>query len=134
MKYPAMRNELLSYLKDLSNWDYQNDCWVNGKCPYGVEHDELDYAIHFLFDDTVLSDDPESLIGVFLRNKEEADSIRSLCNELQIVFEKYGTELSDREYINLVEWKDVLMFAQLAFRKLSGTEIQHTHNPTERNN
>lgn len=114
-----MRAELLGYLKDLSNWDYQNNCWVNGNCPPGIEHDELDYSIHFLFDDTALSDDPESLIGVFLKNKEEADLIGSLCNKLQMVFEKYGTELSDKEYIDLAEWKDIVMHAQVALTKLS---------------
>jgi len=119
MKYPKMRTELLDYLENLSNWDYQNDCWVNGKCPSGIEHDELDYSIHFLFDDTALSDDPESLIDIFLKNKEEADSIRLLCDELQIIFKKYGTKLSDEEYINLAEWKNVVRAAQAAFAKLS---------------
>ncbi|MDR4518596.1 MAG: hypothetical protein MRK00_14595 [Nitrosomonas sp.] len=119
MKYPEMRTELLGYLKDLSNWDYQNNCWVNGNCPPGIEHDELDYSIHFLFDDTALSDNPESLIDVFLKDKEEADSIKSLCNELQMVFEKYGTDLSDSEYINLLEWKGVIALAQAALAKLS---------------
>ena len=108
---PDMRDELIGYLEGLSSLDYQNECWVKKiKLPY----DEFDYYIHFLFDDTPLSIKPELLIGYCLRNKAEAKSVKSLCNSLERIFEKYGTELSDREYINLVEWQSVLKEAQAA--------------------
>ena len=119
MKFPEMRKELLGYLKDLSNWDYQKECWVMGNCPAGVEHDELDYSIHFLFDDTALSDEPESLIGAFLKNKEEAVLISNLCEKLSFIFDKYGMNLSDKYYIEQAEWKDVIDAAKIAYSKLS---------------
>jgi ABC-type glycerol-3-phosphate transport system substrate-binding protein len=119
MKYPEMRVELLGYLKDLSDFDYQKDCWVNGKCPAGIQHDELDYSVHFLFDDTGLADDPDGQIGVFLNSKEEAEVVEFLCKKLQKIFDIYGTDLSDQEYINCPEWKDVIDAARLALTKLS---------------
>jgi hypothetical protein len=119
MKYPEMREELFGYLKGLSSRSYQVDCWLNGKCLPGVEHDELDYSIHFLFDDTALSDNPESLIGIILKNKEEADLIALLCKQIDLIFNKYGTDLSDKEYIELSEWNDVISAAQSALTQLS---------------
>ena len=80
MKYPEMREELLSHLSKLADEEYQRSCWVEGLCPDGIEHDELDYTIHFLFDDTELSSTPQSLIGVLLRNENEAKKVFRACS------------------------------------------------------
>ena len=76
MKYPTMREELVDCLESLSDKQYQLDRWVGGNCPEGVGHDGLDYAVHFLFDDTSLSSKPEIHIGGFLRYKNEANKVR----------------------------------------------------------
>lgn len=115
VKYPGMRDELLGYLQSLSDLSYQKSCWVAHNCPEGIVHDELDYAIHFLFDDTKLSLDPDKCIGIFLRNHEEAEAIHLLCREIDEIFEKYG-DLTDAEYIALPEWSNVLDAAQAALR------------------
>lgn len=107
-KYSTMRNELIEYLKGLADKTYQYDCWVNNKCPDNVENDELDYAVHFLFDDTNLSSDPESHVGDILKNGEEVQVIKMVCIQLSNIFEKYGHDLTDEEYICLDDWKLVL--------------------------
>ena len=120
MKYPNMRNELISYLEGLSDWEYQKKCWILNECPNKVENDELDYAVHFLFDDTKLSSNPESLIGIFLKNKIEAQAVKSVCEELDKIFKKYGYDRSDKEYINFSEWPKVIKSASKAFSLLMG--------------
>ena len=104
MEISPMRNELIDYLKGLADKTYQYDCWVNNKCPDNVENDELDYAVHFLFDDTNLSSDPESHIGDILKCSEEVQVIKNVCTQLSNIFEKYGYDRTDEEYICLDDW------------------------------
>ncbi len=111
MKFPDMRSELIDYLSGLSNKDYQDSCWVKKRCPEGVENDELDYAVHFLFDDTCLSESPEDLIGILLKNEDEAHAIKTVCSAIDDLFLKYGCDKSDKEYINYPEWNNVVISA-----------------------
>ena len=103
-----MRAELIDYIRGLSNYEYQMQCWVARECPGDIIHDELDYAIHFLFDDTALASSPEELIGVCLSNIEEANLIRNLCSSIDAFFQKYGYEKTDEEYINLPGWELII--------------------------
>ena len=114
IKFPSMREELIDYLTGLSNKKYQEDCWVRKRCPVGIENDELDYAVHFFFDDTQLSEDPESMIGYCLNNEREAKAIGLVCNKLEQVFNKYGDDKSDKEYISYPEWECVIEAAKKA--------------------
>lgn len=116
MKYPEMRNRLLLCLECLSDFSYQKSCWVAHICPDGVKQDELDYSVDFLFDDTTLYANPERYIGAILRNREEADVVRLLCQKIDEIYQKYGGELTDAEYIALPEWNNVLEAAQSALR------------------
>ncbi|WP_062269771.1 SCO4402 family protein [Endozoicomonas arenosclerae] len=124
MKYPEMYEELIGYLDDLRNKDYQIAVWVNKNFTSDVQFDELDNSIHFLFDDTQLATDPNSCIGWFLKNEIEAELVGILCLELDTIFKKYGTELTDEEYINLPEWKNVLDAADKAYRSMTKPEKQ----------
>ncbi len=108
MKYPEMRNDLVGYLGGLSSLSYQRACWANENCPEGIKHDEFDYVIHFLFDDTTLSSEPEKWIGLCLRNDKEAELIKLICTKIENVLQKYGDELTDAEYIELPEWQVVV--------------------------
>ncbi len=122
MKYPEMRNELISNLESLSDWEYQKKCWVLRECPNGVEYDEFDLSVHFLFDDTKLATDPESTVGSFLKDEIEAQAVKTVCHELNSIFDKYGYNLTDEEYINLVEWPKVIESASKALLIVRGEE------------
>lgn len=106
-----MRNELIDYLTSLSDVDYQRSVWVNGEVRDDVVHDELDYAVHFIFDDTCLGSNPAQAIGDILKDENEAKYIMSLVEEMEYIFEKYGNNLSDNEYISKPEWRGVLQAA-----------------------
>ncbi len=111
LKLLGMRKELIQYLEGLSNLEYQKKIWVAGKSIDGTVHDELDYAIHFLYDDTELATDPNSLIGWILLDQCEADSIRNLTCAIDRLFEINGLELTDEEYIQKNEWPSVVSAA-----------------------
>jgi hypothetical protein len=111
LKYPNMRNELLDHLQALSDSYYQEEVWVKGRPWPGIEHDELDYAVHFMFDDTCLSRDPAGAIGWFLNDDEEVAAVGRVVAALQHIFSTYGTELDDAAYIAKPEWLHVLSAA-----------------------
>lgn len=119
IKYPKLRAELLGYLQALSDVDYQKNCWIDRQCPSGIKHDELDYAVHFLFDDTPLAKNPESSIGVILVDITEVNLIKDVTKSIENVFNIYGNGLSDEEYINKPEWACVLRSASVALSQLN---------------
>lgn len=122
MKYPHMREELIGHLKALSNRGYQESVWVRGEAQPGVIHDELDYVVHFIYDDTCLGEDPDAAIGWFLLGEAEAKSIRDLVRLLDSLFAKYGLNLTDEEYIGKSEWGDVVAAAEISKNLLLSSE------------
>lgn len=103
LKFPSMREELISYLSGLSDLEYQYQAWVERSSP-GLDYDELNYTIHFLYDDTGLAENASDWIGLVLRDEIEARSVENVVSALDVVFDKYGTELSDKEYLEKKEW------------------------------
>lgn len=111
LKYPGMRQELMGYLRDLSDHEYQRKNWSRT--------DSLDHAVHFLFDDTPLADDPERTIGFFLHDASEVAAVSAVIAALDAMFAKHGTELQDAEYIALADWNAVIAAARKAHALLS---------------
>lgn len=53
-----------------------------------------------------------------LRNRDEADCIKNLVSAIDVVFDTYGVELSDQEYLDKKEWEDVVKSARAALKVL----------------
>lgn len=119
VKYPEMRKELEEHLRALADPAYQRRVWVDGQAEGAVQHDEFDYAMHFLYDDTELASDAHSTVGWILNDASEAECITALVNSIDVVFERYGTELSDAEYIELPEWRTLVLAADAAAASLA---------------
>jgi hypothetical protein len=78
-----MRVELIGYLQALSDPDYQRIAWIEQRLPIGsIKYDEFDYAIHFLYDDTNLGENPEADIGDIL-NKGSSSSHNNLTRKVR---------------------------------------------------
>ena len=110
LEYPTMRDELVEYLQQLTN---PHLCRPGHSVP-----DSLDYAVHFLFDDTPLADDPQRAVGYFLLNADEADVVSRVIEALDRLFQIYGTERSDRFYVRQSEWESVRSAAERALEVL----------------
>lgn len=121
LECPEMRAELIDTMQVLSNREYQIEAWVHQRFPPGIQEDNLDYAVHFLFDDTPLARSPESCIGVYVKDAREAELIFAVTQAMANILSKYGTSLSDRQYIDTPEWNEVVKGA-MAFSQyaLSG--------------
>ncbi len=119
IQFPEMRQELIENLRSLSDVDYQDRMWINGGSEGRIQHDEFDYVVHFLYDDTSLADDPVSLIGVILRNANEVALIELVIATLENLFEKMGLDKTDEEYVRSQWWSDVVNAAKIAYVQLS---------------
>ncbi len=122
LKYPNMRKELVEYLGCLEDKEYQINAWVNQIFPPGIVFDNLDLTIHFLFDDTPLAKNADSTIGIFLYDESEAVLVARVVKELGALFDKYGTQLSDAEYLSKPEWQTVVSSAKQAYAALVGND------------
>lgn len=111
LRYPNMRDILKGYLSDLSNLELQKSKWV-------ATDGDLDYAIHFLFDDTKLSDEPTKCIGWFLWDEREANAVFNVTVALDKLLNLYGVDLKDGDYISKPEWGEVVVAARKAIEVL----------------
>ncbi|MEZ2247530.1 hypothetical protein [Microcoleus sp.] len=118
VKYPKMREELLETLRNLADRDYQDQVWVKRDYPLGIKYDCFDEAVHFLYDDTVLAENPDAAIGVIIENEKEARFMEAVCQAIDLVFEALGTEVSDEEYIKSSEWTGVVEAASKALQAM----------------
>ncbi len=108
----------MDYLQGLSDGEYQKEVWVKKVYPPGVQYDDLNLAIHFFFDDTPLATNADAAIGVFLYDQAEAALVSQVVRELDALFDEYGTNLSDAEYIAKPEWQSVLASAKYALSEI----------------
>ncbi len=117
LSFPSVRAELLSYLAGLSDADYQYRAWVEHVLP-DAGYDEFNYTVHFLYDDTGLAENPCAWIGLVLKNNDEASVVEDVVRAIDVLFEKYGVELSDKEYLEKKEWQVVMDTAKAALKVL----------------
>lgn len=116
-----MREELLETLRSLADREYQHKVWLEGDYPPGIECDSFDEAVHFLYDDTVLAENPDAAIGVIIEDEKEASLMSAVCQAIDLVFEVLGTEVSDEEYIKSAEWT---MVVEAALKALQVMEVR----------
>ncbi len=113
VQFPSMRDEVVEAVEALADTEYQWSAWVRHELPVGG-YDDFNLAIHILFDDTTVAEDPDRTIGVFLRSQEEADAMRKLGRQIRGLFDELGTELSDEEYLRSPGWPAVVAAAKEA--------------------
>ena len=116
VKYPKMREELLETLRSLADREYQHKVWLENDYPPGIECDNFDEAVHFLYDDTILAENPDAAIGVIIEDEKEARLISAVCQAIDLVFEALGTGVGDEEYIKSAEWTAVVEAALKALQ------------------
>jgi hypothetical protein len=127
IQFPQMRRELIEVLSSLSDRDYQERVWVAHKLPIGrtpeTFYDSFDLAVHFLFDDTRLGDDPQSTIGSILINESEAEAIKKLIGKIDQVIKVVGKNADDKKYIDSKGWSEVVSAAKTALDLIARSRL-----------
>lgn len=107
LRFPAMRRELVSALKDLSDTEAHSS-YLSDDSTDGNDFDSrLAIAVHFLFDDTQLKEDPESHIGFFLVDREEAAAINKLILALDPLLGEQGSRLDSDRLLRHPRWAEI---------------------------
>jgi hypothetical protein len=126
IRFPEMRMNVLDNLNSLRNRDHQIRTWVKHEA-----YDSFDEVIHALFDDSNFDDGTRSSIGALLFEEGEADRITEVMNLIDRLFDKYGKELSDGEYMDKPEWPAIMTSAQIAYDAMKQNDLRYM-DPTQR--
>ncbi len=107
LKYPNMRAELLEHLH------------IIRKSTKEIEQNDFDVAIHFLFDDTPLSRQPEQAIGYFLLNGAECRAVADATSGIDRVLGMQGGDLDVGEVSRHPDWEAAIVKADHAYRLIA---------------
>ena len=111
--FPEMRAELIENIQALADPTFQQRAWVDHQFPIGnIMYHDFDSVIHCLYDDSNIEVNPELGIGVILKNKEEADTVKRLMQAIDAAFNRYGLRLKDSEYMRKPEWETIVCKAK----------------------
>ncbi len=105
IEFPEKRRCLIDYIKGLSDYMYQKDYWGKSHPDNPNFYDDFSQAIHFLYDDSDIAEDPDSWIGLVLLSQDESNLVKQLNESLENLFDKYGVNLSDKEFMDKPEWR-----------------------------
>lgn len=116
LRYPNLRSNLLLFLKELSDTEYQSNYLISST----IAHDQfdIDEIYHFFFDDTNLAENPEGCIGQILFDNDEVKLISAVTEILKEILKDLSDSGND-EYTSHPYWRDVVDKASLALKKLS---------------
>ncbi len=116
-------------MQALADRDYQNSAWISRIFPPGIEWDSLGVAVDFIFNDSGLSDDAVGAIGIFLV-EDELGGVAKVIEKMEVVFEKYGDDCSDLEYISQPEWSDVVESATVLLDQIKNNNRNLGFDPS----
>ena len=116
LRLPGRRLDLINFVQQLADPTFQRREWIEHTTNYWWA--TFDEVVHFLFDDTALSESPEVHIGEFLFDQTEAACMTSVCSAIDSVLNRYGGQLTDGEYMDKPEWESVVSLAQEALKTL----------------
>jgi hypothetical protein len=115
IEFPWRRDELVEHLKRLSDLQYQRQAWIYQHFPPGIQFDEPTLYINFLYDDTGLAEDTDGMVGLLLKNQEEAEAIKKLIRRFDVVLDQYDIGyIPPSEFLGSRAWFAVVEAAKEA--------------------
>ena len=106
--YPALRPNISDALESLADTELQRQVWVGPAPPVWGKCASFGDVVHNIYDDTGVGVDLEGSIGTVLYDQEEADSLRQVTSRIDLMFNKYGGQLSDKDFIAKPEWPEIV--------------------------
>ncbi|TDU84547.1 hypothetical protein EV138_7026 [Kribbella voronezhensis] len=113
VEVPRMRRDVMDSLAVLADREYQERAWVRKEGFKLGQHDDFDYHVHVLYDDTEVLRDPKAAIGSVLLPGDEADRLEALGEVLDRLLEEHG-DVDDIAYLRDPRWPEVVRLAGLA--------------------
>lgn len=116
------RAELRHTLACSSDVDYQQACWIERRCPPGLEHDRLRLHLSFLLNDSDFTENPESEVGISVYSEDEALAIQRVAQWLYIIVAEQGHYEKDEAYLKADQWKHVVALSKVALETMEAHE------------
>jgi hypothetical protein len=120
VRYPDMRREVALAVEHLADPEYQRRVWVERTYPSPTYHDDLNMALHTLYDDTGIATDVQREIGATLLNEREAGLVQEVVRALDDVLGEVGDQAADDAILSSNRWPRVVAAAAEAWREMSG--------------
>ena len=120
VRFPDMRNEVVTALEALADPDYQRRVWLEHEYPSPSYYDDLSLNTHILFDDTRVLPDPTVRLGVILYARE-VEPLRALGQVLDSMIDDLG-DSDDSVYLQDARWPAVVEAARVALDVVKGSE------------
>jgi hypothetical protein len=110
---PNKRHELIGVIEEIAGASslraYQNQ--------QGMEKLDIDYVVHFLFDDSDIGINALDYLGDVFLNQEEAILVSSFCRKLDDLLSLLGDEPTE-VFVAHPEWKEISTLAFIALNSL----------------
>lgn len=110
LRFQSRRSELLFTLDDIINLESEAGATQNDR--------EIDFIVHFLFDDTDLAEDPASEVGNTLFDDDEAEAVKSVTSLLDLMISEIGDK-ADKDFLAHHSWDTLIDRAKKALDMLS---------------
>jgi hypothetical protein len=111
LAYPQMRANIFDAIEALADTALQWRAWVGGDVRPVGECPNFENAIHWLFDDSGFDGGTDASVGFTLYDSDEARAIDEVMNNVDRLLKKYGTHLSDNDYVGTPEWPAIVSAA-----------------------
>jgi hypothetical protein len=109
VRLPAMRDEVIRALENLSDREHQQRVWIEHELPEPDYYDELNLEVHVLFDDIDVCVDPDRWVGEVLR-AAEVEPLRALGSALGALIDDLG-DAPDADYLADSRWPRIVELA-----------------------
>jgi hypothetical protein len=116
LRYPWWRDELIAFLGELVDTEYQERHWVRGEVRDPNRMEGLEFVIDF-FDDAGLFDGPAGMVGFVLYDAIDVGAVSRVAASLDAVLSEVGPmPREDVSYLRSRLWPEVVAAAGEALR------------------
>lgn len=113
VQFPQQRELLEAALHALSDATFQQRVWIERKPdPRDRWHHDFDQVVHTICDDLLFDEDPSRTVGKWTRDMNEATAVAAVSRAIDRLLRKYGTTLSDADYMRAPEWPTLMRQAK----------------------
>jgi hypothetical protein len=106
VSYPYARWAVMDALASLSDREHQERVWIERDLPAPGYVDNLDQAVHTLYDDWAVLPDPRKAIEAVLVDGPEVDRLIVLGDTLDRLIDELG-DVPDADYLAHKDWSTV---------------------------
>lgn len=118
-QYPWKRIELIEYIRELADFSYQRQHWMN---PEEGKIVGISPIIDFLLIDQALDVDPEGAVGLYIL-QSEVKTVRDVATGLSNVVRNIRDQYDSEGALNDPFWPQLVLRAKLALSILETRNI-----------